>query len=326
MRNSHPLITIGIPTYNRAESYLPLTLESAVRQTYPEIEIIVSDNASSDHTAAVVLERRDQRIRYFRHENDIGPYENWSVCLDRAKGDYFLLLHDDDLIDCDFIESCLEAARDQANVGVIRTGTRIIDAQGAVLREARNQVKGLPLDEFFRAWFAGRTSWYLVSTLYRTDALRQIGGFYSRNGLVQDGVAIALLASRHGRADVEEVKASFRKHPGELTYVNKVSCWGEDFLYLLDLMCELTPRSKKAVVRREGMRFFARLSFDRAAALRSRRDRARAYREVLELFSYENFPLTRFFGFDALQRLTRRAKQRLMRQQQSIAWGNPRRF
>jgi hypothetical protein len=96
-----------------------------------------------------------------------------------------------------------------------------------------------------------------------------------------------------------------------LTFANKVTCWGEDFLYLLDLMCELTPPSKRAAVRKEGMRFFARLSFDRAAAIRSRSERAKAYREVLELFSYENFPLTRLFGIDALPRLTRRAKQKL---------------
>ncbi|MGH7828212.1 MAG: glycosyltransferase family 2 protein [Candidatus Binatia bacterium] len=311
MRNPHPLVSIAIPTYNRAARYLPLTLDSALAQTYPEIEVIVSDNASSDHTTDLVLGHRDRRIRYFRQENNIGPYDNWRCCLQQARGNYFLLLHDDDLIDCDFVESCVKAAQEQRGAGVIRTGTRVIDDEGVTVWEARNQVNGLPLDEFFRAWFAGNTAWYMVSTLFRTKALREIGGFRSRNHMVQDGVAIALLASRHGRVDVEEVKASFRKHSGELTFANKVTCWSEDFLCLLDLMCELTPPSKRAVLRREGMRFFARLSFDRAAAIRSRRDRASAYRHVLKLFSYNNFPLGRLLGFDALQRLTRRAKQKL---------------
>jgi hypothetical protein len=92
------------------------------------------------------------------------------------------------------------------NVGVIRTGTRVIDAEGTVLWETRNEVQDLPLDEFFRAWFAGKTAWYMVSTLFRTAALRELGGVHSKRQMVQDGVAIALLASRGCRADVEEIK------------------------------------------------------------------------------------------------------------------------
>lgn len=312
MRRSQPLITIGIPTYNRADTFFPLSLASALSQTYPEIEVIVSDNASRDHTREVVLGRRDPRVRYFRHAYDIGPSDNWSYCLQQAQGDYFLLLHDDDLIDCDFVEACMNAADEKNSLGVIRTGTRVIDGDGRIQWEVKNQVKGLPLDEFFRAWFRAKTAWYMVSTLFQTKALREIGGFHSKNQVVQDAVAVALLASRHGRADVEEIKASYRKHPGELTFAHTVTCWGEDFLYLLDVLCELTPPLKRAAVRREGMRFFARLSFDRATVLPLRRERVKAYRDVLKLFSYEYFPLARLMGFHNLQKLTRRAQRKLV--------------
>lgn len=313
MEKSHPLITIGIPTHNRAATYFPLTLESALRQTYPDIEVIISDNASCDRTYDIILATRDPRIRYFRHARNIGPYDNWSYCLEQARGDYFLLLHDDDLIDCDFVEACMKAVEEWGKVGVIRTGTRVIDGDGIVLRETRNEVKELPLDEFFRAWFAGKTAWYMVSTLFQTRALRELGGVRSKRQMVQDGVAIALLAGRYGRADVEEIKASFRKHAGELTFANKVTCWGEDFLYLLDVLCELTPPPKRAVLRQEGMRFFAQLSFHRAAAIRSRPDRLRGYIQVLKMFSYQNFPLARLLGVHSLQKLTRAAKQKLAR-------------
>ena len=49
-----PLVTIAIPTFNRAESYLPLALQAALSQSWPSIEILVGDNASTDHTAELI--------------------------------------------------------------------------------------------------------------------------------------------------------------------------------------------------------------------------------------------------------------------------------
>src|SRR5215813_12822113 len=123
-----PLVTIAIPTYNRGGSYLPQALQSALGQTYPNLDIIVSDNCSPDHTADYVRSIADQRLRYFRHEPSIGHKGNYNFCVQQAKGDYLLLLHDDDAIDKDFVSSCIDAAAGTSNVGVIRTGIRRIDA------------------------------------------------------------------------------------------------------------------------------------------------------------------------------------------------------
>ncbi len=66
MNNLFPLVTIAIPTYNRADGYLKQALQSAVNQTYKNIEIVVSDNCSPDNTEAVVRSYTDPRIRYFQ--------------------------------------------------------------------------------------------------------------------------------------------------------------------------------------------------------------------------------------------------------------------
>ena len=105
--NKHPLVTIGIPTYNRAEGFLKKALQSAVEQTYKNLEIIVSDNCSTDHTKSLVNGFSDTRIRYVKHPRNIGANNNFNFCVDNAKGEYFLLLHDDDLIDPDLIETCM---------------------------------------------------------------------------------------------------------------------------------------------------------------------------------------------------------------------------
>lgn len=86
---ANPLVSIGIPTYNRANSYLKQALRSAVNQTYKNLEIIVSDNCSSDDTESVVKEFRDPRIRYFRQNKNLGAVPNCNFCLEQSQGKYF---------------------------------------------------------------------------------------------------------------------------------------------------------------------------------------------------------------------------------------------
>ena len=122
------LVTIAIPTFNRASGNLACALQSAINQTYDNIEIIVSDNCSSDHTEQVIKQFADPRIQYIRHPENIGANANFNFCLSQAKGEYFLLLHDDDLIDEDFVSVCMKVENDDVNeIGIIRTGTRWID-------------------------------------------------------------------------------------------------------------------------------------------------------------------------------------------------------
>ena len=123
MRNSLPLVSIAIPTYNRANGYLREALQASLGQSYPAIEIIVSDNFSSDNTEEVVRSYSDSRIRYFRQSENIGANNNFNFCLDQSRGAYFLLLPDDDLIDRDFIDVCIRAANYNTNIGITESFT-----------------------------------------------------------------------------------------------------------------------------------------------------------------------------------------------------------
>lgn len=286
---TYPLVTIAIPTYNRANRFLKQAIGCALNQTYQNIEIIVSDNCSTDNTEMVVKNCKDPRIRYFRHRKNIGANNNFNFCLEEAKGAYFLLLQDDDLIDADFIETCLRKVNCRTDVGLIRTGTRIIDVDGDMITENPNQVAGLSTAEFFRGWFLNRTSLYLCSTLFNTERLKEIGGFRSKHNLFQDVVAEVRLAAKFGRADVRDVKASYRKHPFEMTFAAKVRDWSEDSLALLNLMCELATESRE-IIRTEGMRFFAKLNYNRARAVRSPVKRLLAYLAVFRMFHFRHLP------------------------------------
>ncbi len=294
MERKEPLVSIGIPTYNRAASYLAYTLRSVMEQTYGSIEIIVSDNASTDNTVEFVATVADDRIRYLRHRTPITPNANFNACLNAARGKYFLLLHDDDAIDPNFVETCMRAANYSHQYNTIRTGTRVIDSSNATLSEHPNSQTGETLDTLLMAWFTGKTSIYMCSTLFNTQKLKAIGGFYSSHNLLQDVVAISRLAAEGPRLEISDVKASFRKHPDEATFAAKVGAWCDDFFSVLDLVTQLCP-DRAEVIREKGSRFFVRLCMSRAKAIKSRGERMGAYLTIARTFGFRNIPHRRVF-------------------------------
>jgi glycosyltransferase involved in cell wall biosynthesis len=290
--SSSPLVTIAIPTYNRADSYLPQALKSALNQTYPNLEIIVSDNCSTDGTMAFVSGITDPRLRYFRHNVNIGAHNNFKFCIDQAKGSYVLLLHDDDLIDNDLIESCIRAAGGMPDIGIIRTGVRLIDPQGNVRVERPNFAAGIPAHTFFQQWFSGKTAIYLCNTLFNTQRLREIGGIKSKHNCYDDTMAIVRLAVKYPRVDVAAVKASFRIHGGQMGSATKIGEWCEDSFDLLSLIGELASENKDQVLH-EGLRFFSRANYGRARMAKSPFERLIASIKVLKYFKFRHLPSVR---------------------------------
>jgi glycosyltransferase involved in cell wall biosynthesis len=110
MRNGkEPLVSVGIPTYNRPHT-LYRTIESFTKQTYPNIEIIISDNCSPNKdTEEVVREfmAHDPRIRFYRQHSNIGMFYNFRFVFEMSCGEYFTWAADDDSRTHDFIESCI---------------------------------------------------------------------------------------------------------------------------------------------------------------------------------------------------------------------------
>jgi glycosyltransferase involved in cell wall biosynthesis len=92
-----PSVSILIPTYNYAR-YLPEAIDSALAQDFTDFELIIADDASSDNTEGIcrAYETSDPRIRFFRHEKNLGMVENWNWCLRQARGMYIKYLLADD--------------------------------------------------------------------------------------------------------------------------------------------------------------------------------------------------------------------------------------
>ncbi len=277
------LVTIAITTYNRADGFLRDAITSALAQTYPNIEVIVADNCSNDHTREVVESFRNPRIDYVRHESNIGPYRNFNFCVERARGKYFCLLHDDDLMDPDFVSSCLARARDGGRFGVIQAGTRVIDGEGNIVWNAPNRGGGGGGEEFVAAWFENRFNPYLCSTMFVTEALRDIGGFEVGN-ILADVRAEFLLALKFGWLTIEEIEGSFRYHDSKLTHATKVKAWCVDSVNLMREMLAVVPPQRRPELRRLGKMMLARMNFSRASHVDSAMQRILANLTVIRMF------------------------------------------
>ena len=120
MDHTPPLVSIGIPTYNRG-SLLHRSIDSALSQDFENIEIIISDNASTDETAEVCQSycARDRRIKYIRQPTNVGPTTNFNEVLKHASGVFFMWLGDDDWIDTSYVRTCAEHLTDDATLALI---------------------------------------------------------------------------------------------------------------------------------------------------------------------------------------------------------------
>jgi len=281
-----PLFSIAIPTYNRAQGYMPVALASAVAQSFQDLEILVSDNCSTDDTDAVVASFDDPRIRYVKHETNLGPAGNFKFCIEAAKGHYFLLLHDDDTIDADFVSTCVQAIQGRLDFGMIRVGTRIIDQNGNTLEEHPNRSQGDGVEPFLEDWLSGRSALYMCSTVFNRQALLDVGGFVSRKNLWNDVVAEVRIADRYPRMEIAAVRASFRRHGDNRGNVAERLDWADDSLYLLDVIGEVVKKNRDQLLTTARM-YLCRTNYRYIGdMIGSRPERIKLYFKVDRMFGH----------------------------------------
>jgi len=138
--SSSPLISIAIAAYNRAH-LIGRTLDSLLRQTVQDFEILISDDASSDATGDV-CERyaaSDARVRYFRNEQRLGLGANCSRVLARTRGEFVILAGDDDIYETNFLERLLAEMRQHPSLAVAACRIDQIDQNDVVVRDMSHQ-------------------------------------------------------------------------------------------------------------------------------------------------------------------------------------------
>ena len=141
---SLPRVSIGLPVYN-GERYLAACLESLLGQAYGNLELIISDNGSTDATPAICGRYgiRDHRVRYVRHERNRGGAWNHNYVLSLATGEYFKWCGADDLCHPWFLRACVAALEADRDAVLAYPQSVVIDDAG---RATERTATRLPLD------------------------------------------------------------------------------------------------------------------------------------------------------------------------------------
>jgi predicted O-linked N-acetylglucosamine transferase (SPINDLY family)/GT2 family glycosyltransferase len=123
---SLPLVSVCIPTYN-GEDFLEEALNTILSQTYPNLEIIISDDNSNDRTISIAESFREKTTCKFlilEHEQ-YGLSQNWNFCIAQAKGKYIKFLFQDDLLEPDAISEMVELAEQNEEIGLVFSPRRL---------------------------------------------------------------------------------------------------------------------------------------------------------------------------------------------------------
>jgi glycosyltransferase involved in cell wall biosynthesis len=136
MNQNQPLVSIGMPVYN-GERFLENALNSILAQTFRDFELIISDNGSTDRTEEICRQyaQIDQRIRYYRHAQNLGAGWNFDRVAELATGKYFKWACHDDLCALEFLERCVDILEQAPSFVLAYPKTLIIDEHESELEK-----------------------------------------------------------------------------------------------------------------------------------------------------------------------------------------------
>ncbi|WP_181782441.1 glycosyltransferase family 2 protein [Pseudonocardia pini] len=220
-----PRLSIGLPVYN-GEEYLAEALDALLDQTFGDFELIVSDNASTDRTAAICRRyaARDARIRYVRQTRNIGATGNHNATTEMAGSPLFKWASHDDCYAPDLLERCVAALDAHPGTIAAHAWTAKIDGDGAILDRYRYPLATASphAPERFRSalFDVGGDDAYAV---FRTDVLRRVlpyGSFYRA-----DRVLIGSLTLHGPFHQVPDWLYYRRDQPDRATRAPSVRAW-----------------------------------------------------------------------------------------------------
>ena len=167
-----PAISVIIPVYN-GEKTIRETIESVLKQTFRDFELIIINDGSQDTTLEIIERIKDQRIKIFSYPN-AGTNSSRNRGIDQAAGEYISLMDADDLWTPDKLEAQLKALQANLQAAVAYSWTDYIDESSQFLRPgAHLSFTGDVYKQLLLSNFLENGS----NPLIRKQAIAQVGGF-----------------------------------------------------------------------------------------------------------------------------------------------------
>ena len=219
-----PKVSVQIITKNRAK-LLPLAIESALSQTYKNLEIIIVDNNSTDKTEEMVKRyiSIDARIKYFRIVENLGITKTRNFALSKSTGSYIAVLDSDDFwLTEDKLEKQVDFLLKNPDYAVIGTNTIIIDEKNQKIDEIVNQTEWQKIQEMFLI----KNQITHSSVLIKKDYLMMIGSYDEKYMIWEDYAIFLKLGREYKIANLPEFLTAYKKHDQNVSNFNKIKNLG----------------------------------------------------------------------------------------------------
>lgn len=236
-----PLICICIPTYN-AEATIRETLESILAQSYGNIVVKISDNASTDDTLKVIEAIMDSRVSIHRHDVNIGAEGNFTRCVQLAAGKYTAIFHADDIYEPDMVAKQIVFLENNSDVGAVFTEAVTIDEQGVPfgviggVPGGRGGVTRIGFRELLQTMMLHQNFLVCPSVMVRTeifrDEIKEWGGSLFRSA--GDIDTWLRLASKQTIAVLGEQLMRYRISKAQFSHMNRNRTERADFFLVID--------------------------------------------------------------------------------------------
>jgi glycosyltransferase involved in cell wall biosynthesis len=300
-----PRLTVGIPTYNRAE-WLAQALDSVLTQSFGDFKVIVGDNASDDDTESFMRSVTDPRVEYVRSEVNVGSMRNINNLISLADTEYLLLLPDDDVLYPGHLRASMAILDTHPSVGAVHSAHNRIDASSRVIARVdpvscRASSTLEPSDRALERLMHSSVGLCFCSVVYRTQAVVAAGGLHEELGPFCDRELWMQLALEWDFGYLATPFVGQRAHPGTTTQV-------------IATEQGLDPASREQARLYADMNFQRRVDFlSRAQIEPSRARRLRGIAELQRLVEYAHTGLPPKEVATRLVDIVRRSPQLLWR-------------
>ncbi len=244
------LVTVAITTHNRS-ALMMRALESVLAQTYGNLEILVSDDASTDDTQALIAKVRDPRFRYIRSEKPLGIAGNFQNALDHARGELFMILNDDDELESEAIEKLARVywkpPPDVKAQDVVFSWCpcKIQDDERRVRYLTRRGPEAEPGIDLVTGVFDGTRGPRFCGILMKTRRAAEVGFSREHGGIPDVGIWTRILVRGGTACCVGEPLARYTAHDASCTGTSTAEAWqraGEAIVR--DLVADLQSRGE----------------------------------------------------------------------------------
>jgi glycosyltransferase involved in cell wall biosynthesis len=236
--SSRPIVSICIPVHDSVDT-VRASLESALAQSYPALEVVAIDDASSDGTLAVLREFRDPRLRLISRRRNHGPNETANAAVGHSRGEYVKFLHHDDLLEPDCVATMAAALDRHPSVGLVFCRRAVTHAETPTEAEWPESYGSphealAPLDELnsgaellSRWWSVNQMRHNLigepVAVLARRTVLQEAGLFHRYVRQLLDAELWIRLLARADAVFIDQVLGTYARRTASVTARNMAS-------------------------------------------------------------------------------------------------------